>query len=290
MTWDTLNFTEFTTPPSIPGTAVHSLSITNITDLQAAIQDTSVDVVNWDGIYSDNTVIVDQLANIAVDKTLYITGTGDLPPLKIINGSADRSLVIMDMTFGGDQPAGNRRINMINAENVTLYNLDRSWQGQANNFIVMGNTRGQVTRNIKIHRGRWIGTQSSPNELAAVLYASDCPTLDRDDYNANGAWPGEFDGIEIYDVHSTEVSDFVQLQMTDGNVRHYTDKDYKNLHVKGCLIESPAGLSEDAFDVKGTSKLWENRAIIEHCIMRGYRAVSGGGAGANGAAISGHTT
>lgn len=294
MSWQAATFAampKFGSAIEVPSGAVYSGSITSIAALRAAIVDKSIDVIEWNGSYVDDRVELNT-SHTNSGQRRYITGTGNLPPIRIMGGEVGKGWTIYGMTLGPESATdeGAARIDLINAKDFTLSDCARSWPG---NGVVVSfvNLRGGTTRNITIQRNTFTGTQSTAREFMAVIAPSWLSDFYGNDYWSNGQqpWAADSDNIRFIDNRCHNIGDSIQLQSelngVENRPRHYTVVDHKNVEVAGNLFTSDPGLAENAVDFKGSAQNYNDRARIHHNIISGFRPASGGGTGSIGEAI-----
>ncbi|MCP3907214.1 MAG: hypothetical protein GY712_04285, partial [Oceanicoccus sp.] len=223
---------KYATAVTIPNTASRSGPLTTISELNTAIADTSIDVIEWAGDYEDTQVTINQGTVIPASSTRYITGPGDLPPLLITGGATGKELIITDMTFGSDTTTEIARIWCYDAQYLTIDQVNSTFNGHA--LISIGNSRSGTTKNITIQKGVLRGTQAVPTEYAAIILKSRCRDMDYADWAASGNWPGRSENVHVYDMDSDNMSDFFQSQANDpGDADHYSTIDHKDTHIAG---------------------------------------------------------
>ena len=292
MTWQASTFAampKFSTAVTIPGGATYSGSITSVSALEAAIADKNIDVIQWDGSFTNSTRVLIDNNDTNTDQIRYITGSGDLPPMRFYNAEGWR---ILSMTFGAGHGGDGKttRFDMVNAKDIIFDDIDRSWPG-GDSFIEVWNLRNETTENLIVQRSRFTGTQSSAAEFMALIYKSRCSDAYNDDFGANGNWDAVSDGIKFLDNECHNIGDSVQFQWENPKygsavmANHYSTVDHRNFQVAGNLITADAGLAENALDFKASSLNWSTRGKVHHNIIQGFGESAGGGSDANGEGI-----
>ena len=295
MAWQAETFEDmpkFATPISIPIDAQYSGAINNINDLQSALANKSIDVIQWTGGFIDTRVELNT-GHLNSGQRRFITGTGDLPPIRVFGGPSDAGWTVYNMTFGSDEPSDykGQRIDLINSKNFILSDCERYWAGDGS-FIHFANLRGESTDNLIIQRNNFQGTQTSAREFMAVIAPSWTADFHGNDYWDNGQWDAETNGFYFFDNRCHNIGDSVQLQcelnVAETRNRHYTVVDHKDVECAGNLLTSDAGLAENGFDFKASAQNYADRAKIHHNVIAGFRPAEGGGTDALGEGIVVH--